>query len=161
MKPVFSVLPLLMTLAVGGMSILSLFRSLWNSVALNVMLTANKAPMTPVQETILEEISTARATCATTGGDHSANVYNGLYCSGDSLGRWINFGCGGTCHTVSDGWSVLLYQTTSGNPKPTADFFSDTGCKNKVLHAGIESGQVAGCTNSNSQFNSFYLYYNC
>jgi hypothetical protein len=99
------------------------------------------------------------------GGDHWANLYSGTHCSGNSVGSISNFGCSNTCYKVSggSGLSVLLYQSTTGNPKPTASFFSDDYCSDQIFSAGIWSGQLSGCTDSpNGQyFRSFHVYYNC
>ncbi|KAK3690531.1 hypothetical protein B0T22DRAFT_481704 [Podospora appendiculata] len=96
------------------------------------------------------------------GGDHHSVVYDGDGCSGDTLDTQINFGCGGTCHQVSNIQSVLLVQATTGNPKPTADFFASSDCTgSRVLHAGIFSGEHSGCSDMPSTANSYYLYYNC
>ncbi|KAK1753651.1 hypothetical protein QBC47DRAFT_415421 [Echria macrotheca] len=96
-------------------------------------------------------------------GNHEANVYTGNFCSGNSVGSTVNFGCGGVCHTANqDIWSILLNQDGTGNPKPTADLFSGSNCDgNKVSHAGIFSGEHSGCTNLNSPARSYYLYFNC
>ncbi|KAN0112452.1 hypothetical protein V8E51_005403 [Hyaloscypha variabilis] len=94
-------------------------------------------------------------------GDHYAVVYNGAGCTGSSLDVEINFGCGGTCHQVGGIASILLSQAGTGNPKPTAELYSDSNCENGITHAGIFSGQNDGCTNTAETANSFYLYFNC
>ncbi|KFZ18094.1 hypothetical protein V502_04308 [Pseudogymnoascus sp. VKM F-4520 (FW-2644)] len=61
-------------------------------------------------------------------GSHFANAYSGGSCSGSVLASVKDFGCGGQCHKVSGGHSILLNQEGTGNPKPTASYFSDEGC---------------------------------
>jgi hypothetical protein len=94
-------------------------------------------------------------------GHHRAIIYNGAGCTGNTLDTEIDFGCGGTCHQVSNIASVLLVQDGTGNPKPTADFFSDGNCKTSIAHAGIFKGEHSGCTNMPSTASSFYLYFDC
>ncbi|KFY04370.1 hypothetical protein V491_09376 [Pseudogymnoascus sp. VKM F-3775] len=94
-------------------------------------------------------------------GDHYANVYGGQYCSGDVLAAVPEFGCGGQCHKITNGVSILLGQSGTGNPKPTASYFSDSNCQHQIGSAGIYAGEHTGCTNSGQFFNSFYLYFNC
>jgi hypothetical protein len=96
-------------------------------------------------------------------GNREAVIYDAIYCSGDVLDTETNFGCGGTCHQVSGGASILLKQDSKKGAQPTASLFSDSYCKNKIASAGIYSGQYSGCTNVNDNdvFNSVYLYYDC
>ncbi|KAK4233653.1 hypothetical protein C8A03DRAFT_38626 [Achaetomium macrosporum] len=96
-------------------------------------------------------------------GTHTATVFAGTFCTGTNLGSTVNFGCGGTCHTASDNInSILLNQEGTGNPKPTADLFSGTNCDGtKVAHAGIFSGEHAGCTNLDTPARSYFLFFDC
>ncbi|KAK4226023.1 hypothetical protein QBC38DRAFT_500763 [Podospora fimiseda] len=95
-------------------------------------------------------------------GWRTANVYTGSFCSGQTLGSHINFGCGGSCHKV-DGqiWSILLNQEGTGNPKPTASLFMGDNCSGQHVSAGIYKNQHSGCTNLNNPAKSYYLYWNC
>lgn len=94
-------------------------------------------------------------------GWRSASLYSAPYCTAENVGYYYNFGCGGTCYQISGARSILLYQESAGNPVPTADLFSDTNCKNKVTHAGIWKGNVAGCSSWDTTAQSVYLYWNC
>jgi hypothetical protein len=94
-------------------------------------------------------------------GDHHSVVYNGAGCSGNTIDTVVNFGCGGVCHSVSNIQSVLLVQEGTGNPKPTAQFFSDGDCKNSIQSAGIFRGEHSGCTSMSQTANSYYLYFDC
>jgi hypothetical protein len=94
---------------------------------------------------------------------HVATVFAGTFCTGTNLGSTTNFGCGGTCHTASSNInSILLNQEGTGNPKPTADLFSGTNCDgDKVFHAGVFSGQNAGCSSLTVPARSYFLFFDC
>ncbi|KAK4208365.1 hypothetical protein QBC37DRAFT_78882 [Rhypophila decipiens] len=103
------------------------------------------------------------AALAPRGGDHTATVFSGNSCTGTAIQSEENFGCGGVCFSVGqDINSILLNQATTGNPKPTADLWSGDDCDGtKVGHAGIFSGQNAGCTTLSSPARSYFLFFDC
>jgi len=99
-------------------------------------------------------------------GFHAAVIYPGMYCSGDSIFAIAGFGCGGDCHSFTNGTSILLnHDTNSGSsPSPTASLFADSYCQDIMNSAGILSGNHMACTSLESTdqlFNSMYLYYHC
>jgi hypothetical protein len=94
-------------------------------------------------------------------GNHEAVFYDGILCSGNTLDTQVNFGCGGECHQVSGGGSILLKQDSTKGKQPSANLYSDSYCTTQIGKAGIYSGEHSGCTNSNGLFNSVYLYYGC
>ena len=97
-------------------------------------------------------------------GNHIAVIYTDLDCSGSSINKWVNFGCGGECWALGRASSILLTQEYTGNPKPTANLYSSNNCQGSFERAGIFSGEHSGCTNANSgqyTWGSAYLYYNC
>lgn len=107
---------------------------------------------------------TSQQTPAAQSGTRTATIFDGGSCTGSSIDSFVNFGCGGTCHSYPNRniVSVLLNQQFTGNPKPTADFYASSDCSgSRVLHAGILNSQNAGCSNMPSTAHSFYLYHNC
>lgn len=82
---------------------------------------------------------------------------------GNSVFEKREFGCGGECHPFDSAMSILLRQAGVGNPKPTADLFSDYNCKTMIQHAGIFKGEHSGCTSfkSGDVAHSAYLYFDC
>ena len=97
-------------------------------------------------------------------GNHIAVIYTDLDCSGSSINKWVNFGCGGQCWALGRASSILLTQQGTGNPKPTANLYNSNNCQGSFEKAGIFSGEHSGCTNANSgqyTWGSAYLYYNC
>ena len=122
------------------------------------------APSGPIAETFefnVEQNATARNAL---GGYHRASVYTQSNCAGWPILDVENFGCGGVCHRLTPSESIYLQQRTTGNPKPTADLYYTYDCKGPHAHAGIWSGQLAGCTgrpNGAAMWLSVYLYFNC
>ncbi|KFY21631.1 hypothetical protein V493_07241, partial [Pseudogymnoascus sp. VKM F-4281 (FW-2241)] len=109
----------------------------------------------------LAALTSATVSLAERSGKHFANAYSANSCSGQVLATVHEFGCGGQCHRVSGGHSILLSQEGTGNPKPTAAYYSDENCQHHLGDAGIFKGEHSGCTNSRETFGSFYLYFNC
>lgn len=92
----------------------------------------------------------------------TAAIYDAEGCSGDTVGAKANFGCQGECFsTDGPGFSILLTQGSTGNPKPTASLFSDSNCRQQIGSAGIFKKEHSGCTTFGKEIRSYRVYYNC
>lgn len=94
-------------------------------------------------------------------GDNAWEGWSGSSCTGGKIGRVTNFKCG-VCFTgnnfIYGGW---LWRQGTGNPYPTADYFTMAGCSGSVLHhQGIFSGQHTSC-DSITRAPSVILYQGC
>lgn len=83
-------------------------------------------------------------------------------CTGQKTAVTSGFGCG-VCVTASSfpfesGW---LWREGTGNPYPTADYYTKDNCKgSKIFHQGINSGAHTSCNNV-VRANSVILYQGC
>lgn len=147
-KILLATLPVLMPLALSG--------NLPSSILFFFVLIANIKLKAPVDSAMNTD-----SLLAPRGGNHYAVVWSNPGCSGTDLLTQVNFGCGGTCYTVSNAFSIALSEDSTGGPQPTASLFSDSSCNDLVAKAGIYSGNHDGCTSTQYGVNSVYLYYNC
>lgn len=94
-------------------------------------------------------------------GGNAWEGYTSSGCGGTQIGRVTNFGCG-VCYTgnyfIYSGW---LWREGTGNPYPTADYYTVAGCSgSKLHHQGILSGQHTSCDGI-TRAASVILYQGC
>lgn len=104
-------------------------------------------PHTPIDNPV--DADTAKnSTLVARGGPYSAKVYTGSGCSGGVVLERHDWGCWGECINIADARSINLHQQASGNPKPTGNMYTGSGCTGTNYHMGIWPNYLDGCTDA-------------
>ncbi|EMD63204.1 hypothetical protein GGP41_005217 [Bipolaris sorokiniana] len=125
----------------------------WAGMEKLVQCTVNADELTPAKSQGRIE---ARA------GGRQWQGYSASGCSGGQTAVTSGFGCG-VCVSATNfyfysGW---LWRERSGNPYPTADYYTQSGCRGtKLHHQGIEGSQTSSC-NDVTRAASVILYQGC
>ncbi|KAJ4987938.1 hypothetical protein SVAN01_06513 [Stagonosporopsis vannaccii] len=106
-----------------------------------------------------ESVTSAGALEARSGGNQWIG-YSSNNCGGGQITSSSNFGCG-VCVTTSQFiYSGYLWREGTGNPYPTADYYTSACSGTKLHHQGIVGGSHSSC-NAVTRAASVILYQGC